>query len=253
MSYYEKYIKYKSKYNLVKKQIGGANTSTKNEMVTYTYCTDIPNIKEITKKDYITIIETSRGLSFTESDSVVGYSLRNYLDVYDGALMKYRTYIISYHLKYPEGLSETAKTSYIMQSSTKGGPISTINLQLKEALLTKTIIDDISINIGFIDIYYRNKEPNRKLDKKKLFSVNNAKFVKNGELSNFKSFCEYIKELGKPEKLPTEVTRAQIFGRTIYPDFHAKLNNITITYDVIPNSIVVLENFDIQKITINFP
>ena len=229
--YYEKYIKYKSKYNLVKEQIGGVNpTST---MVTYT--TDIP-VSEIDKNYKNTSYESGVGFTSTFKTS---YKIGLNFYVNDNGITENRTYNILYKIKYPENLSDNnAKTIYL-KNFFNSDRENEIYLVFKEARTSATIIDDISIGIDpndghaahYKEYYIKN--------------LKNIKFKSSGQDSDFKSFHDYIKDLGAPTVLSTNISGGIMSGRTIYPDFHGKLNKITITCEVTSGKI--------HLITINFP
>jgi hypothetical protein len=234
MSYYEKYIKYKSKYNLVKKQIGSSSSSYKilNQDNNVECKTEIPT-KNIEK-------------NFSECkgpNSIIGYDIKSNSDTeFDKSTCEYTSYntLIASIVRpdYRDYINPLSVLHNIISNRTysvvfvsKFQPLHTSNfahsrprivLIFEESLTSKTITDNIKL------IAYKSSlgTESEKLVEYNLKDSKNIEFKKNNEVSTFNEFYKYITDLG----IPVIVLGEYDIERKIYPEFHAKLNRIKINF-----------------------
>lgn len=281
--YYEKYIKYKSKYNLVKEQMGGISSIVEHpDEHKYTPVVCITKIPEIdfnndftknTNSKMVTYTAKSHRFNFREcfdsggsENSVVGYDIgtegnctnddnndtlfgENPNRTYENPLSVLhnstnRTYSVVFISKFQP--SDTG-------NSERSRP--RIVLIFKEALTSKTLTEDISLIAykGYLGI------KSKQLLEYKLKGNKNIKFMKGSEESTFTEFHKYITNLGVPKIFMGLYNNQPNIERYLYPEFHKKLNTITINFTINEISGVrESEHYHELKIkdgliTINFP
>lgn len=280
MSYYEKYIKYKSKYNLVKKQIGGSIVEHPDEHKSthVVYTTTIP---EIDFKKYFTENTDGKTVTYTpkpdqfnfkecfdsggSNNSVIGYDIgtkgctnddnsntlfgENGNRTYENPLsvlhnLGHRTYSVVFISNFQPLYFDNNEYS-----------CPRIVLIFEEAITSKTLTENISL------IAYKNNsgiESNQLLEYK-LKGNRNIKFMKGSEESTFTEFHNYITDLGVPKIFIGEYNNQPNIERYLYPEFHKKLNTITINFTINEiHGVRESEHYHELKIedgfiTINFP